>query len=342
MKNVKHYYLYIFIATLTRNIVDVYSLIFLYQKNFLVKEIIYIYALVYFFGIYLSNLFLAMGNKIGYKYIFILSSIITSVTFYVINNSNNIYLISLFLSLSIFTYHPVKHYYGMFFLKHKKEIGNTLIFTYIAVLLSSYIVIKNINVMGLLIISLVSIIPILFMKKVIIMERMVSKKISTQKLKFFIFDQFRIIFLLLEPLYLYILANDIVYVGIFNIILTIAAIVYIYMLVRKINIYKYYKYLNILFSIILVLKLFIINKNILLIIAFLEGIGIKTNELVSTMNLYSGSFRMKYIIDSEKIFCITRVIILSMIYFLPLNLKTILLFLVIGVFVLSFQYKKNT
>ena len=120
MKNIKNYYTYIFISTITRNIIDVYSIIYLYKLGFSLKNIIYIYIIVYFLGIFLSKLSLTIGNKIGYKYILIVSSIITSFTFYIITYSYNLYLIAVCLSLSIFSYHPIKHYYGLLFLKHKK------------------------------------------------------------------------------------------------------------------------------------------------------------------------------------------------------------------------------
>lgn len=343
MKTIKNYNIYIFISTFTRNIIDIYSVIYLYKQGIAIKNIIAIYAIVYFLGFYLSTLSIKIGNKIGYKYILILSSIITGITFYIIRKSTKIYLISIFLSLSMFTYHPIRHLYGIKLLKHKKEIGNTLILIYLASLFSSYIAITNIKPIYLLLISITSIIPALLIKKEKTNKIVSNVKLSKQKIGFFFFDQFRIIFILLEPLYLYLISSHMSYVGTFNIILTIASIIFIYLLSNKINIEKNYKYLNIIFVIILILKLNIYNKNLLLIIAFLEGIGIKANELVSTMNLYStNKLSEGYIITSEKIFCVVRALILSIIYFLPLSLKTTLYILIIGIFILSFQYKKDT
>ena len=343
MKNIKSYNIYIFISTFTRNIIDIYSIVYLYQKGINIKNIICIYALIYFLGIFISILGIKIGNKIGYKYILIFSSIITSITFYIINNTNNIYLISLFISLSTFTYHPIKHYYGIKLLNKKNQVGNTLIFTYIASLFSSYIIINNIKPKYLFIISIISIIPSLYIKKEN-KENIINKKvIPNKKILFFIFDQFRIIFILLESLYLYTISNTIKYVTIFNIILTISSIIFIYILSNKININKNYKYLNIIFTVVLLLKLNINNQKVLLLIAFLEGIGIKGNELISTINLYeTKELNYKYIINSEIIFCLTRTIILCIIYFTTTNLKLILHILIIGIFIHSFQYKKNT
>ena len=341
MKTIKTYNIYIFISTFIRNIIDVYSVIYLYKLGFILNDTIAIYAIVYFLGYFISTICMYIGNKIGYKYILIFSSIFTGITFYILHHSYNLYLISLCLSLSMFTYHPIRHYYGIKLLKNKKEIGNTLIYIYVATLLSSYMAIKDINLVYLIIISIISIIPTLFITKDKY-EKIRHHEINNQKLKFFFFDQFRIIFILLEPLYLYIISNTISYVGIFNVILTISSVLYLYLLARRIDIHKSYKYINLLFVMVLVLKLNIYSKNILLVIAFLEGIGIKTSELVSTMNLYNGNnLDSGYIITSEKIFCITRSLILGIIYFLSFDIKITLYILLIGIFILSFMYDKK-
>lgn len=343
MKNIKSYNIYLFISSFTRNIIDIYSVILLYQNGFSVNNIIGIYAITYFIGSYISTISLKLGNKTGYKYILIFSSIITSISFYIINNSTNPYLISIFLSLSIFTYHPIKHYYGIVLLKQKKEIGNTIILTYIATILSSYFAIKKIKVIYLVIICLISIIPSLFIKKDKTIKITYPKCIPKHTLNFFILDQTKIIFLLLQPLYLYIISKEMSYVGIFNIVITISSILFIYLYANKKDIEKHYKLINILFTIVLLLKLNINNQTILLIIAFLEGIGVKTNELISTMNLYHNkTSKIGYLIISEIIFCLIRGIILSIIYIIKIEMKTSLYILLIGIFLLSFQYKKDT
>ena len=343
MKNIKSYNIYMFISTLTRNIIDIYSVVLLYQNGISIHNIIGIYAITYFIGSYISTLSIKIGNNIGFKYVLIFSSIITGLSFYIINKSTNPYLISIFLSLSIFTYHPIKHYYGINLLTKKNEIGNMIILTYIATILSSYFAIKKIKIIYLIIISLVSIIPSLFIKKENKQKITYPKNISKSTLNFFILDQTKIVFLLLQPLYLYIISNTISYVGIFNIVITISSIIFIYKFANKKDIEKYYKYINILFTIILLLKLNINNKMILLIIAFFEGIGVKTNELISTMNLYQNkSSKTGYIIVSEIIFCLVRGLILSIIYIFKLDLKLSLYLLLIGIFLLSFSYKKDT
>ena len=343
MKNIKFYNIYMFVSSFTRNIIDLYSVILLYQNGLSINNIIGIYAITYFIGIFISVISLKLGNKIGYKYILIISSIITSISFYIINNYTDPYLIGLFLSLSMYTYHPIKHYYGISLLNEKKEIGNMIILTYIATILSSYFAIKKIKIIYLVIICLISIIPSLFIKKEKTVKITYPKSIPRNTLNFFILDQTKIIFLLLQPLYLYMISKKISYVGIFNIIITISSVLYIYLYANKRDIEKRYKIINILFTIVLLLKLNINNKIILLIIAFFEGMGLKTNELIGTMNLYRNkTSKIGYIIICERFFCLVRCIILSSIYIFKLKLKLVLYLLLVGIFLLSFQYKKDT
>lgn len=350
MKNIKFYNIYMFISTFTRNIIDLYSVVYLYKLYPSIKTIIGIYSLIYFLGIFISYLSIKLGNKVEYKYILIFSSIITSITFVVLNNAKiiNTYIVSILLSLSIFTYHPLKHYYGITLLNKKEKLGISLILIYLASFFSSYFVIKDIKPIILIIITIIGIIPTLLIEKNIPKKIEYPKNILPSKIQFFIFDQFRILFLLLEPLYLYIISKTISYVGVFNIIITISSIIYLYFITnnKNINIKKYYCYLNILFVIFLLLKLNITNKIILLIIAFFEGIGIKTNELISTMNLYKIknlklSEKEGYLIISEIIFCSTRAIILFIFYLFNVNLVIMMYILLIGVFILSFQYSPS-
>lgn len=344
MKNQRFYYLFIFFSTFSRNIIDIYSVIFLYQKFNDIKIVVYIYMLVYFLGSIISTFSLLIGNKYGYKYLLIGSQIMTFVAYYVNRYSDSILLIAIFLSLSIFMYHPIRHYYGLTILKDKAMIGKSLIINYLGVFVSQLFIIKKISIIYLIIISMIGIIPIVMIKKNKLIKVEYPREISKNKLLFFIFDQAKIVFLLLEPLYLYVISEEIGYVGIFNIVLIISSIVYVYIIAYKINIEKRYKLINILFVILLLFKLETSTKYILLIIAFLEGIGVKVNELISTMNLYnyyeSDAF-LGYLIVCEIIFSITRGIILLMFYVGNLPLKIMMYLLLIGIFMLSFVYKKN-
>lgn len=340
MKNIKTYNIYLFISTFTRNIIDIYSVVYLYQKGFDINSICLAYIIIYLLGIIITYLSLKIGNIIGYKYILILSSIVTSVSFYILKLSNNLFLIALFLSLSIHTYHPIKHYYGIKLLRKKESIGLTLILIYISTFISSYFVIKNINNIYLLIISIIGIIPSMFIKKDK-KEKIIYTGINNNKLNFFILDQTRILFLLFEPLYLFIISNKLSFVGTFNIVITISSVIYLYFISKKINLEKKYKYINIFFVIILLLKINIKNKILLLIIALFEGIGIKTNELISTYTLYNNDLSLGYLLLSEIIFLLTKSGMLFLVILLNIKLSIFMYILLFGIFLLSFAYKKD-
>jgi hypothetical protein len=228
-------------------------------------------------------------------------------------------------------------------LKDKQKIGVTIILTYISSILSSYFAIKNTNYLYLILITIIGIIPILLIKKEIPEEVIYPKMISINKITFFIFDQTKIIFLLLQPLYLYLISNNLKYVGVFNIIVAISSIIFIYIFINKYDIEKHYKNINILFVLTLIFKLNINNNNLMLLVAIFEGIGVKTNEVISTMNLYKEEKNnIGYLIISEIIFCLIRVLLLLLVYILKLKIKTIMYLLLIGIFILSFTYKKDT
>lgn len=345
MKNIKFFNTYLFIATFSRNILDIYSVVFLYQKGMSIHTIIGLYALVYFCGSIISQASVKIGNRIGYKYILIASTIVSALTFYLIKSINNPYLIALNLSLSIFTYHPIRHYYGMTLLNEKKKISTSLILSYFASFLASYAVIKDLNLVYLVIITIISLIPTIFIKKA--PQKNISKTTTTlskNKILFYIFDQFKILFLLLEPLYLYTISKKISFVGTFNIVITFSSIICLYFFSKKNSLHKSYPFINIIFVIILFIKLNINNQILLLLIALLEGIGIKINELISTINLYSAikeKEKERHLIVSEQIFCLTRTIIFSILYICNFRLTTIMHLLLVGIFILSFLYKSN-
>lgn len=346
MKNQRLYYLFIFFSTFSRNIIDIYSIIFLYQKFNNIKIIVLIYMFVYLFGSIISTMSLMLGNKYGYKYLLIGSQIATVFAYYLNQHSNSVLLIASMLSLSIFMYHPIRHYYGLSLLKDKMMIGKSLIINYGGILLSQFFIIKKISIIYLIIISTIGIIPVMMMKKdnKKVIKYPHIKELGRKKILFFIFDQTKIIFLLFEPLYLYLISKKIGYIGVFNIVLTVSSIVYVYVIAYKINIEKKYKIINILFTLVLLLKLGISNKCLLLIIAFLEGIGVKTNELISTMNLYNYQSKESftgYLIVSEIIFCLVRTGILLVIYLSNMSLKLFMYILIVGILLLSFMYQKR-
>ena len=169
-------------------------------------------------------------------------------------------------------------------------------------------------------------------------------KIEKNKLLFFICEQAKVINLSLQPLYLYLFINNkIEYIGIFNAIMGVSACIFIYFFVRKIDDNKYFKYLNILFCIILLLKLNITSNYLILVIGFFEGLGIKMFEIVSAENIYNikKDTNIKgYIVLVEIIFCFTRSIFCLIGYFIN-DIKIILYISIVLIFIISFIKRKE-
>ena len=161
---------------------------------------------------------------------------------------------------------------------------------------------------------------------------------------FFVCEQAKVINLSLQPLYLFLFVNNTIsYVGIFNIFMGISSCIFIYFFVRKVDDKKYFKYLNILFCIILILKLNISNKYLVLVIALFEGLGIKIFEIVSSENIYNikSTTNIKgYLLIVEIIFCLVRSIMCLMGYFIN-NIKIILYLTIIFIFMIGFIKRKE-
>ena len=274
MNNIKRYNIFILLSTLSRNIPEVYSAVLLYKMDYSLKDILLFFTVLYLLGALTSVITIYILNKIKSKYILILSSIIFSLSFYYMSimskTTKSLLIFSIIYSIGSYTYHTLRHYYAIKALEdNKKEnIGNILIFTNIAIILSSLIggyIQSKLSTFALalfvVILSIVSFIPLFKFEASIGKEKIKYQKIEKNKLKFFILEQAKVINLSLQPLYLYLFVNSkITYVGIYNVILGISSCIFIYFFTRKVNDKKYFKYLNIIFCLFLLLKLNIYNK----------------------------------------------------------------------------------
>ena len=206
---------------------------------------------------------------------------------------------------------------------------------------------SNSSGISLIIVIILSILAIIPLFRLDVKESNIPikyQKIEKNKLLFFILEQAKVINLSLQPLYLYLFINNkIEYVGIFNAIMGVSACIFIYLFVRKIDDNKYFKYLNMLFCLILLLKLNITNKYLILLVGFFEGLGIKMFEIVSAENIYNINMDTNikgYLILVEVIFCLTRSLLCLIGYFI--NDIRIILYLSIGlIFIISFIKRKD-
>ena len=320
MSNIKKYNIFIMLSTIARNMVEIFSSVLLYKMGYSLKEILLFFTILYFVGGIISVIVIYLTKYINAKYILILSSIIFSGSFYFMSTMD-------------------------------KTISNLIIFSNIGLIVAPIIVsyvTKRLSLIVLAIIVIIlSVLAIIPLFKLDIKESNIPikyQKIEKNKLLFFILEQAKVINLSLQPLYLYLFINNkIEYVGIFNAIMGVSACVFIYFFVRKIDDNKYFKYLNILFCVILLLKLNITSKYLILAIGFFEGLGIKMFEIVSAENIYNirKDTNIKgYIILVEIIFCFTRSIFCLIGYFIN-DIKIILYISIVLIFIISFIKRKE-
>lgn len=361
MTNTKRYNIFILLSTIARNVVEIFSSVLLYQMGYSLKEILLFFTILYLVGAITSTITIYLTKIIKPKYILMISSVIFSGSFYYMSVMDktliNLIIFSVIYGIGCYTYHSLRHYFAIKAIDGSKrdEIGNILIYSNIGVIIASlvlsYIQSKlsnSILAVVVILISLLAIIPLLKLEVKEDNKKIEYQKIPKNKLIFFILEQSKVINLILQPLYLYLFINSkIEYVGIFNVVMGISSCIFIYFFVRKIDDKKYFKYLNILFCIFLLLKLNITNKYLILIIGLFEGLGVKMFEIVSSENIYSlkKDINIKgYIILTEVIFCIVRSIFCIIGYIIN-DIKIILYISIILIFLTGFikrNYKEKT
>lgn len=357
MKDIKLYQIFIFLSTLSRNMLEVFSAVILYKMGYDIKHIFLFFAITYFLGIFSNFFSIVVGNKISYKAVLIISSFLYGITFYYLsimdNNVSSLIILAFLFSFSSFSYHVIRHYYALKILpkNEKKEVGNILIATYLALIPASYIgaIITNnfsltISVVILIVFSVLGVVPLLFFKssdKGLTKIKINMSNISKNSLLFFIFEQFKVVFLVFQPLYLFLfVSSNLEYIGIFNIFLGISSVIFVYFFTRKIDEKKYFKRLNIIFCLILLLKINMSNSIFLLFIAFFEGLGTKLFEIVSANNIYNIDKENVevngYLILVEFIFCFIRFLICILGFLFIPDLKVLLYICILGIFICSF------
>ena len=352
MKKLTLYNVFLFLSNISRNIVEIFSFVYLYQKGYKIKNILLFYSIYYLVGVFISYITVYLTKCIRRKVLLIISGLLYGVSFYYLSvmsmTNYNLVILSIILSTSSFIYHTIRHYYAMNLVDkvEDKKIASILISAYLPIIFSSilgsYIVDKYsilVSSIIVIILSVISIIPLIFIKDDITNNKIEYSKINGNKLVFFILEQFKVIFLLLEPIYLYLyVKKSLNYVGTFNILICISSIIYLYYIAHRININKYFKYINIIFCLVLLLKLNITNKYILLVVALLEGLGIKSFELTSNKNIYNieNSNINGYLITCELIFCFLRSIICLIFYLFIDNVKVMLYISLVPIFLISF------
>ncbi len=356
MSNSKRYNIFIFISSFARNLIEVFSAVFLYKKGFTLKEIMLFYSVYYFVSVFVNILTILISRVVSSKYILIISSMVYAFCFYYLSVMNcslgNLMIFSVLFAVGCFTYHPLRHKYGIISCRKnlQKQIGSIVIITYLALTPSSLIGGYISEKYGLLfmtavlfVISIIGIIPLLKFKDDMEEDSDFDiKSISKNRIFFFVLEQFKVVFVTLVPLYLFLnIKSDILYLGVINLFICLSAVIFIYIFIKR-DVFKYFPYLNIIFCIILILKLNISSRIFMLVISFMEGFFLKMYEVCSTKNMYmvSGDIS-KYLIFVEIIFCSTRGFIFLAGYLFN-NLTILLYVCIFFVFISGFLLKKNT
>lgn len=353
MNKLKTYNIFLFLSTFTRGLVEVFSLVLLYKKGYSLNNLLFFLFLMYTTGILVNYLSL----KIYYKATLIISSLIYGLSFIYLSIMNNslisLSILAISLAFGNYSYHVMRHFLALTMLDYKKRNTNKLIIiNYLGVIASSLIGMYLINKLPLtitsiiiFILSFISIFPILQQPKILIPKQPNHHKVPIPKNKiiFNILEQFKVIFLELQPLFLYIyIDKSIYYVGIFNIITNIASLIVISFISKKLT-KSHFKYYCLVLGLIFILKLNIKSGLILLCLAFLEGIFVKIYENISLSSLYSydNNHIPSYLLTEELIFFTTKSLIMLLYLILNLNIYTIMYLNILGVVLSGFLIKEK-
>lgn len=356
MNNSKRYNLFILISTLARNITEVFSSVLLYKMGYSIKEILLFYSILYFVGSIVSIITMYLIGKIKINYLLIISSVIFSISFYYMSTMGktitNLIIFSIMYSIGSYSYHSIRHYLAIKSLgKNKRNnIGNIIIYINIAVIISSLVSgyiesISSILVLSLIVVimSIIGIIPILKMNIKDENSNIKFVKIDNSKKLFFILEQGKAVFLSLEPLYIFLFVEkSIKYVGVASSLIGLSSCIFTYFFVRKVDDKKYFKFFNMFFCLILILKINVYGKYVMLFIVFIEGLLIKMYDIVSTENIYDiddNSSVRGYLIESEIIFCLVRGIICFIFIFIN-DIIVMLYILIAFIFMSGFVKRK--
>ncbi len=353
MKKSKIYHIFLFLSTFTRGLVEVFSLVLLYKKGFSVSNIFFFLFFMYLIGVLVNYISL----KISYKVILILSSCLYGISFLYLSFMDikiySLMVFALILASGNYSYHAIRHLLALELLEDREHSTRGIVMvTYLGVIVASIVGIYLIDGLSFIITSMIifilsflSIIPILKLKIDISdgeKKSLREIKIENNKIIFSVLEQFKVIFLEIQPLFLYIyIEKSIYYVGIFNVIVNLASLIVVYFLAKKVG-KRYFKFVCLLLGIIFILKLNMKSGIVLLGLAFFEGVFVKMYENVSLGNLYAvgqNSIR-EYLIVEELIFFLSKSIIMFIVCLFHLDIYVVMYIGIVGMIFSGFFIKE--
>jgi len=351
MSDSLRYNIFLLISSISRNLIELFSLVFLYKMGYSIKDILLFLLVMYSIGLISNTLAIYLSSKIGYKFILIISNLIFAFSYYYLSimskTTKSLIILAILMSFGNYMYHSIRHLVGMMI--KNINISIILISNYIGIMFTSligaYITDKfslSLNVILVIIISIISLIPLIKLKETKKETiNLKNVKIPIKKKLYFIAEQFKVIFCELQGLFLYLyIDNNLIYLGIFNLFIGISSIIFLLYLNKIKENTKYYKYFNIILCLILFLKINLKTKNLLYIIALLEGLFLKEFEYFTTKNLYNqeSNNTYSYLTYSEIIFILGKSLIMLIFYLFIDNIYLIETICIFGIFICTFLY----
>lgn len=357
MSNLKKYNIFTFVTTFAKLLIEVFIPLILYNMNFTIKEIILFLIIKHA----LCTIFLPITKLVIKKksttFLMIISSILFTLSYIYLNFlTKNLFKLLIFttlLSMYLTFYWVGRHTYALSIIEDKKATDNVSIYTIFTILgglFSTYIGSILIEKTSYLFLSII--VLFLMLISIIPLTKIIPKK-ETNEIKlitiitsfpkrnyiFTFLDQLRFVLVTIFPLYIYLNINkSYKYIGIINIVSGLGSIIYIYILKKLMDKNKsdYLSSSLLYLAITYTLKLLTKNNIIFLIIVFFEGIFRSVVDLITLRNtyVYSKNYtRLNYIIFTEGINNIGRVIILTLFYITNISLKKIILICILGILI---------
>lgn len=359
MDNNKKFNITTFLTFFGKNMIEAFIPIILYKKGFSINNIMLYLMFQYIISIFVIWLIPIIDKHLKYRGLVIINTLFFIIgytfLFYMNNSILNLFLLALFHILHGSVFWILRHIYIIQIYPNdnlSKNVGNILIFMELALLFSSYIsayILEKSNQLILIIIaSIILIIGSIILLTIRIndfdnkMNFKVLKALKTKNVIFFILEQFKVIAITLFPLYITIFLDvNYKFIGLFNVLIGISSIIFIFLFSRLINKRKksYLLPTAIFYSLLWFLKINVNVKIIVLIIAFLEGIISKIYQTSTTRFLYSLGKHfntIEYVTVVEMLFGFIRFIIISIALLFIKDLKLLLYICSLGLLLTGF------
>ena len=352
--------LYSFISTFARSLIEIFISLYLFKQGFSLKYIVLFYILENFFAIFLSYIYVKIGEKYKYSIVMIIG-IISFITLQLVLNKvyiniSYIFLISILYSLYRRGYWVSRRFYITNIISQRNSTESysiIMIFSELASILSGYLgalILDNFDIRILTIIS-----SILLFISVIFVIKIKYKKSTTKieliknikkydKRNFLAFSIYELnnLITFLFPIYVFLYINNTyTMLGATNAISNIAIIIFIFIYGKFIKKKNHFVLSTYLFIFAALSKLFISNY-LILIIYFFEGI-IQKMQNQSLNKIYfenrRGMDTTHYNLIYQEIESLIRVLAAIPLLLIN-NIKLMILFVILIILIELIIYRK--